>query len=127
MVPVFFAFTGLRTDIGLVSTPEMWLVFAAILAAAMTGKIGASAIAARLTGMAAGEALGIGILMNTRGLMELIILNVGLEIGMIGPALFAMMVMMALVTTAMTSPLIALVLRRPVADTEDGDATRASP
>jgi len=125
LLPVFFAFTGLRTDIGLVSTPEMWLVFAAILAAAITGKIGASAIAARLTGMPAGEALAIGILMNTRGLMELIILNVGLEIGVIGPALFAMMVMMALVTTAMTSPLITLVVRRPVADAADGDARRA--
>ena len=75
--------------------------------------------------MPAGEALAIGILMNTRGLMELIILNVGLEIGVIGPALFAMMVMMALVTTAMTSPLITLVVRRAVADAADGDARRA--
>ena len=112
LLPVFFAITGLRTSIGLIAEPGLWGVFAIILLIAVTGKLGGSAIAARLTGMSWREALSIGALMNTRGLMELVILNVGLDIGVISPALFTMMVLMALVTTAMTSPLLLVLLRR---------------
>ena len=111
LLPVFFAITGLRTSIGLIAEPGLWGVFAIILLIAVSGKLGGSAIAARLTGMSWREALSIGALMNTRGLMELVILNVGLDIGVISPALFTMMVLMALVTTAMTSPLLLVLLR----------------
>jgi Kef-type K+ transport system membrane component KefB len=106
LLPVFFALTGLRTSIGLLDGPALWGVCAVIFAVAVIGKLGGSATAARLAGMTWREALSVGALMNTRGLMELVILNVGLEIGVISPALFAMMVLMALVTTAMTSPLV---------------------
>ena len=112
LLPVFFAITGLRTSIGLIVEPGLWGVFLLILLVAVTGKLGGSAIAARMTGMSWREALSIGALMNTRGLMELVILSVGLDIGVISPALFAMMVLMALVTTAMTSPLLLVLLRR---------------
>ena len=109
LLPLFFAYTGLRTRVGLVSGGEMWLWTGAILAAAVAGKLGGSLLAARATGMAWREAAALGILMNTRGLMELVILNVGLDIGVLSPTLFAMMVMMALVTTAMTTPLLDVV------------------
>jgi Kef-type K+ transport system membrane component KefB len=111
LLPVFFAITGLRTSITHIAEPGLLGVFALILLIAITGKLGGSSIAARLTGMSWREALAIGALMNTRGLMELVILNVGLDIGVISPALFSMMVLMALVTTAMTSPLL-VVLRQ---------------
>ena len=117
LLPVFFAITGLRTSVGLVDEPALWGMFAIILVIAVTGKLGGSAVAARLSGMSWRESLSIGVLMNTRGLMELVILNIGLEIGVISPALFAMMVIMALVTTAMTSPLLLLLRERePVAE-----------
>jgi Kef-type K+ transport system membrane component KefB len=112
LLPLFFAFTGLRTEIGLISG-ALWGVAAAILVAAMAGKLGGAAAAARLAGMGWRDALAVGVLMNTRGLMELVILTVGLEIGVLSPTLFAMMVFMALVTTVMTSPLLSLLLRRP--------------
>jgi len=107
LLPLFFAFTGLRTRIGLVEGLEMWGYAALILLVAVAGKWGGSALAARGTGMTWREGAAVGLLMNTRGLMELVILNVGLDIGVISPALFAMMVMMALATTFMTSPLLA--------------------
>jgi Kef-type K+ transport system membrane component KefB len=84
----------------------MWFYCALIIIVAIVGKFGGATISARLTGMSWREAGAIGILMNTRGLMELVILNVGLEIGVISPAVFAMMVLMALVTTFMTTPLL---------------------
>ena len=118
-LPVFFAFTGLRTDIGLVSGAALWGICALIMAAAVVGKLGGSAVAARATGMPWREATALGVLMNTRGLMELVVLNVGLELGVISPTLFAMMVLMALVTTCMTSPALALVLRRAPAAATD--------
>lgn len=105
-LPLFFAFTGLRTSIGLVSGAEMWGYCALIIGVAVAGKFGGSAVAARLTGMPWRESAALGVLMNTRGLMELVILNVGLDIGVISPALFTMMVLMALVTTFMTTPLL---------------------
>ena len=109
LLPLFFANTGLKTEIGLVSG-ALWGVAAAILLAAMVGKLGGAAAGARLGGMTWRDALAVGVLMNTRGLMELVILTIGLEIGVIGPTLFAMMVFMALVTTVMTAPLLALLL-----------------
>jgi Kef-type K+ transport system membrane component KefB len=111
LLPIFFAYTGLRTAIGLVDGAAMWAITALVLAVAIAGKVGGSAAAARFLGMPWREALSIGALMNTRGLMELVILNVGLDIGVISPPLFAMMVVMALVTTAMTAPALALVAR----------------
>jgi len=107
LLPLFFAFTGLRTRVGLVTGGELWLYFALILAVAIAGKLGGSAIAARATGMAWRESGALGVLMNTRGLMELVILNVGLDIGVISPTLFAMLVLMALTTTVMTTPILA--------------------
>ncbi len=106
LLPLFFAFTGLRTAFGLVSGGEMWGYAALIILVAVAGKWGGSTLAARFTGMTWREAGAVGVLMNTRGLMELVILNIGLDIGVISPALFAMMVLMALVTTFMTSPLL---------------------
>ena len=109
LLPLFFAFTGLRTNIGLVKGPEMWVYCALIMTVAVTGKLGGSMIAAWLSGMPLREAAGLGTLMNTRGLMELVILNIGLDIKIISPALFSMMVIMALVTTFMTTPVLELI------------------
>ena len=106
LLPVFFAFTGLRTRIGLVSGGEMWFYCALIVGVAILGKVGGSGFAARLGGMSWRDATALGILMNTRGLMELVILNIGLDIKVISPAVFSMMVIMALVTTFMTAPLL---------------------
>jgi Kef-type K+ transport system membrane component KefB len=105
-MPLFFAFTGLRTSIGLVRGAEMWLIAAAIIAVAVIGKMGGSMLAAYSSGMSWRDAGVIGALLNTRGLMELVILNIGLDLQVITPSLFTMMVMMALVTTFMTSPLL---------------------
>jgi Kef-type K+ transport system membrane component KefB len=105
LLPLFFAFTGLRTSIGLISG-DLWTVCGTVIAAAVAGKWGGSMVAARMTGMGWREATAVGVLMNTRGLMELVILNVGLDIGVISPTLFAIMVLMALVTTFMTTPLV---------------------
>jgi Kef-type K+ transport system membrane component KefB len=109
LLPLFFAFTGLRTNIGLVKGPEMWMYCGLIILVATAGKLGGSTLASWLTGMPLREAAGLGTLMNTRGLMELVILNIGLDIGVISPALFSMMVIMALVTTFMTTPVLALI------------------
>lgn len=106
LLPVFFAFSGLRTQIGLLNTVEDWVTCGVIILLAVIGKFGGSAVAARLTGMPWREASAVGVLMNTRGLMELIVLNLGLDLGVISPQLFTMMVLMALVTTFMTTPLL---------------------
>jgi Kef-type K+ transport system membrane component KefB len=106
LLPLFFALTGLRTSISLVKGPAMWSCCALIILVAIAGKFGGSMIAARIAGMPWREAAGLGVLMNTRGLMELVILNIGFEIRVISPALFSMMVLMALVTTFMASPLL---------------------
>jgi Kef-type K+ transport system membrane component KefB len=106
LLPVFFAFTGLRTQIGLLGSASDWFLCAVIVFVACLGKFGGSAVAARLTGLGWREASALGVLMNTRGLMELIVLNVGLDLGVISPRLFAMLVIMAVATTLMTSPLL---------------------
>jgi Kef-type K+ transport system membrane component KefB len=106
LLPIFFAFTGLRVSIGLVSGGEMWLYTLLIVLVAITGKFGGTAVAARSSGLSWRESSTLGVLMNTRGLMELVLLNIGLEIGVLSPALFAMLVLMALATTFMTAPLL---------------------
>jgi Kef-type K+ transport system membrane component KefB len=109
LLPLFFAFTGLRTNFGLVNGPEMWMYTALIILVATAGKLGGSMIASWLAGMPLRESAGLGTLMNTRGLMELVILNIGLDIKVISPALFSMMVLMALFTTFMTTPVLEMI------------------
>ena len=106
LVPLFFAYTGLRMSVGLLDSGALWGVFALVLVTAIVGKFGGSAVAARLSGVSWRSASVLGTLMNTRGLVELIILNIGLDLGVISPTLFTMMVLMALVTTFMTTPLL---------------------
>lgn len=110
-LPVFFAFTGMRLQIGLVSGGEAWFGVLLILLVATLGKFGGSYLAARWVGMAPRDSATLGILMNTRGLMELIVLNLGLDLGVISPTMFAMLVLMALVTTFATSPVLSLLYR----------------
>jgi Kef-type K+ transport system membrane component KefB len=108
LLPAFFAFTGMRTRIDFVSGTDQWLICGAIILVASLGKFGGTFISARLTGMPWRDAAALGTLMNTRGLMELIVLNIGLDLRVISPTLFAMMVLMALATTMATSPVLAL-------------------
>src|SRR5437762_943924 len=108
LLPVFFAFTGLRTQIGLLNGAQDWLICLVIIAVATAGKLGGSALAARLTGMKWRESLQLGALMNTRGLIELIALNIGYDMGILSQRIFTMLVIMALVTTVMTGPLVTL-------------------
>ncbi|MEX0612179.1 MAG: cation:proton antiporter [Pirellulales bacterium] len=106
LLPAFFAYTGMRTQIGLVAGWQAWLFCAVIILVATLGKFGGTVAAARFTGLNWRLSAALGILMNTRGLMELIVLNIGLELGVISPKLFAMMVIMALVTTIATTPIL---------------------
>ncbi|MBV9790598.1 MAG: cation:proton antiporter [Chloroflexi bacterium] len=106
LLPIFFAYTGLRTQIGLLNQPWLWLVCGLIILVATAGKFGGAVLAARWVGVAWRPASAIGVLMNTRGLMELIVLNIGLDLGVISPMLFAMMVIMAIVTTFITTPIL---------------------
>ncbi|WP_394834222.1 cation:proton antiporter [Pendulispora rubella] len=108
LLPAFFAFTGLRTQIGLIDTTTQWLFCGGIVAVAVLGKFGGSFGAAALTGLGWRDAAAIGALMNTRGLMELVVLNLGLDLQVISPTIYAMMVIMALVTTFMTAPVLTL-------------------
>jgi len=112
LLPLFFAFTGLRTQIGLLQGAQAWLICLGIIGVATVGKLGGSAVTARLTGMGWSEALQLGALMNTRGLMELIALNMGYDLGILSPRIFTMLVVMALATTAMTAPLLTLFGKR---------------
>jgi Kef-type K+ transport system membrane component KefB len=109
LLPAFFALTGMRTEIGLVSGWQDWLWCAAIIVVATVGKFGGAMFAARCCGIDWRKSAAIGALMNTRGLMELIVLNVGLDLGVISPRLFAMMVLMAIATTLMTTPALRMV------------------
>jgi Kef-type K+ transport system membrane component KefB len=104
LLPLFFVFTGLRTQIGLLNDIELWKICGLIIAVAVTGKFFGSALAARFVGQTWRDSLSIGALMNTRGLMELVVLNIGYDLGILTPEVFAMMVIMALVTTCMTGP-----------------------
>lgn len=106
LLPAFFAFTGMRTQITLMNDFSSWLWCGAIILIATLGKFGGTLAAARLTGLNWRDSAALGMLMNTRGLMELIVLNIGLDLGIISPTLFAMMVVMALATTAATAPVL---------------------
>jgi Kef-type K+ transport system membrane component KefB len=110
LLPLFFAFIGLRTTVQLIDSAPLWRDAALILAVAIAGKGGASALAARAMGLKWREATALGVLLNTRGLIELVVLNIGLELGILSPVVFSMMVLMALVTTFMTPPLITWLL-----------------
>lgn len=104
LLPLFFVYTGLRTQIGLLDSTDLWIVCGYIIITAVVGKFGGSALAARFVGQSWKDSFAIGALMNTRGLMELIVLNIGYDLGVLTPEVFAMMVIMALATTFMTGP-----------------------
>jgi len=106
LLPLFFALTGLRTRIDLLTGSLMWGYAAALIAVAVFGKLAGAALAAKASGMNWKDSFGLGVLMNTRGLVELVILNAGLDLGILSPPLFTMMVIMALVTTFMTTPIL---------------------
>ncbi len=108
LLPLFFAFTGLRTQVGLLNDGWSWLVCGGIVVVAIAGKLGGSMLAARWTKMSWGDSFALGTLMNTRGLVELIVLNLGYDLGILSPRIFAMLVLMALITTFMTGPLLHL-------------------
>jgi Kef-type K+ transport system membrane component KefB len=112
LLPLFFAASGLRTEIGLLDGWRNWAICGAVTAVAVAGKFGGSSLAARWSGMAWRDSLAIGALMNTRGLMELVVLNVGYELGILPPAMYTMMVVMALVTTMMTGPMLSGIQKR---------------
>lgn len=111
LLPLFFAYTGLRLELTLLADSRSWAVCLGIIAIATFGKLGGSAVAARMTGMNWPDALSLGALMNTRGLMELIALNIGYDLGILTPGMFAIMVVMALVTTMATGPLLTIIER----------------
>jgi Kef-type K+ transport system membrane component KefB len=109
LLPLFFAFTGLRTQISLLNDWQTWLMCVVIVLVAIAGKLGGSMLMSRWTGMSWPHSFSIGVLMNTRGLVELVVLNIGYDLGILSGRIFAMMVLMALVTTFMTGPLLSLV------------------
>jgi Kef-type K+ transport system membrane component KefB len=109
LLPLFFVYTGLRTHAGILNSGALWISFAYILICAIAGKFGGSALVARALGRSWTESLSIGALMNTRGLMELVVLNIGYDMGILSTEIFSLMVFMALLTTMMTSPLLNLI------------------
>lgn len=109
LLPLFFVYTGLRTEIGLLNTPYLWWIAFIFIVVAVIGKFIGSAFSAKVLGETWKDSLSIGILMNTRGLMELIVLNIGYEMGILPPPIFVMLVIMALVTTFMTTPILSLI------------------
>lgn len=111
LLPLFFVFTGLRTQISLLNEGSLWITFIWIIVAAIIGKFGGSTIGAKVVGQSWKDSLSIGALMNTRGLMELVVLNIGYDLGILSPQVFAMMVLMALVTTLLTNPALNLINR----------------
>lgn len=128
LLPVFFAYSGLKTQVGLLNSPGKWLLCLAVIGVAILGKFVGTYVAARFSGIDHRESSALGWLMNTRGLTELIVLNIGLELGVITPLLFTMLVIMALVTTFMTSPLLEMIYPKRLmrldvleTDAEDGE------
>jgi Kef-type K+ transport system membrane component KefB len=113
-LPIFFAFTGLKMSVGLLSDATLWWYCLLVILIAIIGKLGGAMLASRATGLRWREAGAVGILLNTRGLVELIILNIGLEARVISPTVSTIMVLMALVTTGMTTPLLQLIYRAPL-------------
>jgi Kef-type K+ transport system membrane component KefB len=124
-LPAYFAFTGLRTEVGLVSGPSQWLLLGLILLVATVGKFGGTLVAARFTGVGWRESAALGVLMNTRGLMELVVLNIGLDLGVISRTLFAMMVLMAVITTLATTPILQLLQKEESLPQPAGKPTSA--
>lgn len=123
-LPLFFVYSGLHTQIGLINTPFLWLICLSILLIACVGKVAGGSLPVRLMGETWRNALVLGILMNTRGLVELIILNIGLDLRILSPSLFAILVIMALVTTMMASPLLNY-KRLRIRDEKDGSDTES--
>jgi Kef-type K+ transport system membrane component KefB len=123
LLPLFFTYSGLNTKITLINTAYLWLMCVAVFAVAVLGKGGACWLAARATGIPNREALGIGTLMNARGLMELIIINIGLQRGIISEGLFAALVVMAVGTTLMAAPVFDWVMRKSPRNAEPDRAT----
>lgn len=121
-LPIFFTYTGLRTDIGQMLGTKLWIFCGLVLAAAIIGKFGGCTIAARLSGIAPRESAIIGVMMNTRALMELIVINIGYDLGIIPKTVFFMLVFMAVTTTYMTTP----ILRRLIRGSEVWDSYRVS-
>jgi len=109
LLPLYFAYTGLRTSVGLITAPETLFFFGLILVVAISGKFCGACFASKITGMTWREASAVGVLMNTRGMVELVALNIGLDIGVISPLMFTLLVLMAILTTVMTTPLLELV------------------
>lgn len=109
LLPLFFASTGLKTQIGLLNDISTWLICGLISFVAVAGKVGGSLVAARFAGLSWSESLALGVMMNTRGLMELVVLTIGYDLGVLSPTIFTMMVLMALVTTFMTSPALSAI------------------
>jgi Kef-type K+ transport system membrane component KefB len=110
LLPLFFSYTGIRADVGLVQGASLWLWLVAIIGIAIAAKAGGAFTGARIMGFGTRDSFALGILLNTRGLVELVVLNVGLELGILSQTLFSMMVLMALTTTMMTSPLLRYIL-----------------
>jgi Kef-type K+ transport system membrane component KefB len=126
LLPMFFTYSGLNTRLDMINSAELLLIAAGILVASVLAKFGACYLAARLSGEDNRTALGIGALMNSRGLMELIIINIGLQKGIIGPALFSILVLMAVVTTMMASPVFEWVYGRKARESGELDAIPGS-
>ena len=127
LLPMFFTYSGLNTRLDMINSLELLLIAGGVLVASVLAKFGACYLAARLAGEDNRTALGIGALMNSRGLMELIIINIGLQKGIIGPALFSMLVLMAVVTTMMATPVFELVYGRKARESGELDALPRTP
>jgi len=112
LLPLFFVSTGLKTKVWSLDNVNMWILCAIFIVVAIVGKLAASAFTARLTGLSWSESLQLGTLMNTRGLTELVVLNIGYDLGVIGTEIFTMLVIMAFVTTLMTGPLLNMIMKR---------------
>ena len=110
LLPLFFAYTGLRTSVALLNSVELWLLCGLIVMVAVGSKLVVSAVIVHASGMPWRESLAVGVLVNTKGLVELVILNAGLDLHILSPTLFSMMVIMALATTLMTAPLLHWIL-----------------
>jgi len=124
-LPLFFVFTGLRTEIGLLNTPYLWTVCLVFILIAIIGKFVGGALTAKLMGESWRDSLSLGILMNTRGLMELIVLNIGYEMNILPPTIFVMLVIMALVTTFMTTPILNLINKKAIKETKEIQPTNS--
>jgi len=112
LLPIFFALTGLKTQLALINSFYLWAIFSLVLLVAVAGKLGGVVVAARFSKISWRDSIVLGVLMNTRGLMELIALNIGYDLGVITAPVFTLMVLMAVITTFMTGPLLGLILNK---------------